>query len=66
MNNARINKLYDSFPPEARDISRADFIKEVKELSDPIKMQNDLANIQLLRAEERVNRERIDQSLRRK
>jgi len=66
LNKAQINRIYDRFPPEARDISREDFIKEVRGLSDPVKMEQDLANIQLLKASERTNRERIDRSLRRK
>lgn len=65
MNNAQINRIYDSFPPEARDISRADFIKEIRGLTDQGKMEQDLANIQLLKAREKTNKQRIDRSLRR-
>jgi hypothetical protein len=65
MNKAQINRIYDRFPPEARDISRADFIKEVESLVDPMKMERDLSNIQLLKAREKTNKQRIDRSLRR-
>jgi len=63
MNNAQINRIYDSFPTEARDISRTDFIKEIKGLIDQTRMEQDLANIQLLKARERTNKQRIDRSL---
>jgi len=65
MNNIQINKIYDSFPADKRDMSRANFIKEIKSLSDPVKMQQDLANIEMLKARERTNRIRIDRSLKR-
>jgi len=64
MNNIQINKIYDSFPADKRDMSRADFVREIKGLADPVKMQQDLANIELLKARERTNRIRIDRSLR--
>jgi hypothetical protein len=65
MNNAQINKIYDSFPADKRNMSRADFIKEIKGLSDPVKMQQDFANIQMLKAREQMTKQRIDRSLKR-
>lgn len=66
MNNAQINRIYDSFPADKRDMSRADFIREIKGLADPVKMQQDLAQIELLKAKGRTNKLRIDRSLKRK
>jgi len=65
MNNTQINRIYDSFPPDKRDMSRADFVKEIKGLSDPVKMQQDLGNIQMLKAREKMTKQRIDRSLKR-
>lgn len=61
-----IDRIYDNFPVEKRDMSRAEFRKAIKDLSDPGKMQEDLANIQLLKATERTNRIRIDRNLKRR
>lgn len=61
-----IDRIYDSFPIENRNMSRAEFKKAIKDLSDPIKMQQDLANIELLKARERTNKIRIDRSLKRR
>ena len=66
MNEALINRIYDKFPSEGRDMSREDFHKEMQGLVDPVKMQQDLANIELLKARERTNRIRIDRSLKRR
>lgn len=61
-----IDWIYNNFPPDKRDLSRVEFRKEIKALFDPVKMQRDLANIELMRARERTNRIRIDRSLRKK
>jgi len=43
MDNA--GAIYDSLPPEAQDMPRADFIRSVKELTSPALMQRDLKRI---------------------
>jgi len=61
-----IDQIYNGLPPEGRDMSREAFRKAIKDLSDPVKMQQDLANIQILKARERTNRIRIDRGLKKK
>jgi len=61
-----IDRIYNKFPPEGRDLTREEFRKEMKALVDPIKMQQDLTNIEILKARERTNRIRIDRSLKRR
>ena len=65
MNNAQIDAIYNRFPVDKRDMSREEFRKAIRDLSDPKKMERDLENIQLLKARERTNRIRIDRSLKR-
>jgi hypothetical protein len=66
MTNEQIDKIYNSFSPDKRDMSREAFKKEIRNLTDPVKMEQDLANIEILKARERTNKIRIDRSLRRK
>lgn len=66
MNNAQIDAIYNRFPADRRDMSREEFRKEIRALSDPARMERDLGNIQLLKATERTNKIRIDRNLRRK
>jgi hypothetical protein len=47
MDSEQIRKLYNSF--EKKDMPFEEFKKEIKNLTDPKKMQEDLANIRLTR-----------------
>ena len=60
MDNAAIKKVWDGFGPEGQNMSFSEFRREMKALSDPAKIQRDLADIELLKARERSNRIRID------
>lgn len=40
-----IGALYDSLPEDKRDMTRENFIREVKRLTDPRRMQSDLNQI---------------------
>lgn len=53
--------LYDSLPPEAQNMPRAEFIKRVRELIDPRRMQQDLGQILAGRRQKRM----IDRAVRR-
>ncbi|MFX1452927.1 MAG: hypothetical protein ACFFCM_18975 [Promethearchaeota archaeon] len=64
MNDQQLKQIYNNF--EVKDMTFADFKKEINSLSDPVKMQQDLSNIQLLKARGRLNKERIDRNLRRR
>ncbi|GAH69636.1 unnamed protein product [marine sediment metagenome] len=57
-----INKIYNRFSSEQRNISRAEFIKEMQDLTCPKKMQKDLSDIELQKARYRSNKIRIDKA----
>jgi len=61
MNNKQLRQIYNKF--DVKDMSFTDFAKEMQDLSDPIKMQQDLAAIELIKARERTNRARIDRAI---
>jgi len=45
MTNQELTKLYDSFPKEQRDCSKDEFIKQMKSLEDPVRMEQDFNRI---------------------
>ena len=57
MNNQQLRQIYDKF--SVKDMSFPDFVKEMKSLSDPKKMQEDLSKIQTAK----VNRAIIDRAM---
>jgi len=57
MSNQQLRKLYDGFT--VKDMSFPAFVKEMKSLSDPVKMQEDLSKIQMAKA----NRAIIDKAI---
>lgn len=61
---AKAKKLWAMFPPEARDMSFMDFVKELNDLSDPDKMQTDLMKIQMAKANQDSNTLLIENALR--
>lgn len=61
---AKAKRLWAHFSPEAQDMSFADFLKEVTELSDPDKMQTDLMSIQVAKATQDSNVIKIENALR--
>lgn len=56
-----IRALYDSF--EEKDMPYAQFRKELIDLCDPNKMFDDLSDIELRKARERMNKLRIKNAL---
>ena len=62
MDNAAIKKIWDGFGPEGQNMTLAEFRKEMHALTDPNKIQEDLADIELLKARERSNKIRIDRA----
>jgi len=64
MNNQQLRQIYDGFT--VKDMSFSDFAKEMRDLSDPIKIREDLANIELLKARARTNKIRIDRAMEKK
>ncbi len=63
MNDKQIKEIYDGFGFDGQNMTLADFRREIKDLTDPVKMQADLAEIELMKARERTNKIRIDRSL---
>lgn len=59
MDVRQANKLYESFPIEARDMSRMEFIKRVVRATDPVRMQKDMSGIMRAKRE----KARIDRAL---
>lgn len=64
MTDEQINKIYNRFSPEQRNMTRVEFVKEMKTLTDPAQMQKDLADIELQKARYRTNKIRIDRARR--
>lgn len=58
-----LRAIYDSF--SAKDLTWDEFRNQMLELNDPKKMMSDLDDIGLQKARERLNRMRIDKSIRR-
>jgi hypothetical protein len=66
-----VGALYDSFPEEARDISRDEFIRQVRGLTNQRLMQRDLKKIMNQKQETRTRnllaanrKKKIDDALR--
>jgi hypothetical protein len=57
MTNQQLRQIYDGFV--VKDMSFPDFVKEMKSLSDPVKIQEDLSKIQMAKA----NRAMIDNAI---
>jgi len=55
--------IYDSF--EVKDLSWDEFRNQMLELNDPKKIMDDLGDVQLKRARERMNRMRITKAMER-
>lgn len=63
MNDKEIKRVWDGFGPDGQNMSLAAFRKEMKDLTDPVKIQQDLAEIELVKARQRSNKIRIDKAL---
>ena len=61
---AKAKKLWALFPPEGRDMTFEDFMKELGMLSDPVKMREDLMSIQMVKAQQDSNTIKIERALR--
>ena len=57
MNKQQLRQIYNKFT--VKDMSFPDFVKEMKSLSDPVKMREDLSKIQVAK----INRARIDRAI---
>ena len=55
MTNEEIKQVYNSFP-RGQTMRFEDFRKEIKDLQDPTKIQQDLADIELQKATMRTNK----------
>lgn len=55
-----INRIYNAFPPEGRDINREDFVKEMRRLTSPTEAQKDLKRIM----DGKRRKARIDRAIR--
>jgi len=65
MRSEEINRIYDKFPPEGKNMSREEFHREMQALTDPNKIRQDIMDIQLRKARERSNRINIERGMRR-
>jgi len=63
MTDEQIKRLWNKFPPEKRDMRFEDFKKELQDQSDPVKMRQDLADIQMQKAVFNTNKTRIDRKI---
>lgn len=57
MNNQQLRQIYNGFA--VKDMTFPDFVKEMKSLSNPVKMREDLSKIQMAKA----NRAIIDKAI---
>ena len=62
MDNTAIKKIWDGFGPGGQNMPRAEFFREMRDLTDQNKIKQDLARIELLKARERSNKIRIDKA----
>lgn len=63
MTDEQIRQRYNSFTPEQRDMPFHEFKKQIKALTDPVKMREDLADIQMQKAVFRTNKIRVDRAM---
>lgn len=56
-----LKAIYDSF--EIKDLSWDEFRNQMLDLQDPKKMMDDLGDIELIKARERLNRMRINNAM---
>lgn len=63
MDNATILKMWNGFTDQGKDMSFAEFRKEMDNLTDPEKIADDLADIELQKTRVRSNKLRIDRAL---
>lgn len=61
MDNQTIRQIYNGFA--VKDMPFADFAKEMRDLVDPVKMRQSLAEIELMKVRQRTNKARIDRAL---
>ena len=62
MNDAEIKRVWDGFGESGQNMTFDEFRKEVKKLTSAANIQQDLADIELLKARERSNKIRIDRA----
>ena len=63
MTPKQINKIYDSFPAEGKNMTRTAFHKEIHALTSQAGIQRDLRDIELRKARERSNKINIDRKI---
>ena len=64
MTDEQIKRIWNRFPPEKQNMSFENFKKELQGLSDPVKMREDLMDIQMQKAVFRTNKIRADRAIR--
>lgn len=63
MTDEQIKRIWNRFPPEKQNMTFEDFKKELQGLSDPVQMQEDLADIQMQKAIFNTNKIRVDRAM---
>lgn len=63
MTDEQIKRIWNRFPPEKQDMRFEDFKKELQDASDPVKMREDLMDIQMQKAVFRTNKIRADRAM---
>lgn len=63
MTDAEIMRVWNRWGKEDQNMPFQQFRKECKALSDPVKMQRDLQDIELRKARQRSNQIRIDRGM---
>ena len=56
-----LKRIYNSF--EVKDLTQGEFIRQMLDLNDPKKIMDDLGDMQLQKARERMSKIRINKAL---
>lgn len=63
MKDEEIKQIWDGFGPDRQNMPKAEFFREMRDLTDQTKIQEDLREIELMKARQRCNKIRIDKEL---
>jgi len=64
MDDVAIKQIWNRFSPEQRNMSFVEFHREMKRMTDPNRMRQDLAVIQRRKRLGEMNKRRIDRTIR--
>ncbi len=59
----KLRIAYDGFPPEGKNLTWDEFRNQALALVDPQNCMDDLGDLQLIKARQRMNKMRIDRGL---